>query len=719
MCIVYDRLVLEPLLVDFLIGLYVSRMWSDLTFNYYVQSLILEYPKNSYLVSNVKSRAYMSYIETALTKVCLGCGWLDLYVLIVLVIVIGINIDMSLILFCVRGCLMDAGSMLGNKATSMRVAALEDAGGVWDVNTSVSDLSMARLIHMGHKRSRDASIMDDGSSLNGLEADLGSVHDLNAAFMYFKSAIYPISSDDFHYRHVRNESQNLPDSPPITVIDPDDQPMWSSTRTVAPTPSFAIIQLHLPNNFPIKGTHKQMIQDNQFDGRIQSNSHRHVADFLKISNLFQYGENQEGAIILRTFPFSLTGETKTWMNELDKGTITLWNELREAFISRYFSPAKFRRLLNDIHNFHQLGHDTLIEAWIQMKEMLLMLGRLDQDLTEVYGDERRFFLYFYFIESYPALPPRLPVRPPVLPPRGAAVCRLAVRVIILGGIFYTREDIGKLVAYPVVANYVKLYGVPVTAFSEDGLSAIATKLADVDLKDNIVVVVPKIIREGHYICNVRLEYEWKPPRCVSCKVFLHIHEECPKNTGVGEKKTLKKPSQTSQGVLVGLKMGFKPQKEYRPILKKSTASSSDNKKKGMVPSMKVSNSNPFEVLNSVDNDGELGTNGRTTNLANNEATSSGSSFMNINNNSTRITPIIDKIGKSKELLTSEKAALVDEADNPLKRVKFLDDYDSEDEVALVDNDMVRPMASERVGFGSQSLLEQWRDSYGNGDFDED
>ncbi|GJW60303.1 hypothetical protein Tco_0109638 [Tanacetum coccineum] len=27
--------------------------------------------------------------------------------------------------------------------------------------------------------------------------------------------------------------------------------------------------------------------------------------------------------------------------------------------------------------------------------------------------------------------------------------------------------------------------------------------------------------------------------------------------------------------------------------------------------------------------------------------------------------------------------------------------------------------TERVGFGTQSLLEQWRDSYGNGDYDED
>ncbi|GJY64281.1 hypothetical protein Tco_0465741 [Tanacetum coccineum] len=69
--------------------------------------------------------------------------------------------------------------------------------------------------------------------------------------------------------------------------------------------------------------------------------------------------------------------------------------------------------------------------------------------------------------------------------------------------------------------------------------------ADVELKDNIVMVMPKITREGHYTCNVCVEYEWKPPRCSSCKVFGHIHEECPKNTGAGEKKIVKKPSQTS------------------------------------------------------------------------------------------------------------------------------------------------------------------------------
>ncbi|GJV43964.1 reverse transcriptase domain-containing protein [Tanacetum coccineum] len=87
----------------------------------------------------------------------------------------------------------------------------------------------------------------------------------------------------------------------------------------------------------------------------ESDPHRHIADFPKISNLFQYGENQEEAVMLRTFPFSLCEEANIWLNELNEGTITSWNEMREAFISRYFSPAKFKCLLNDIRNFHQLG----------------------------------------------------------------------------------------------------------------------------------------------------------------------------------------------------------------------------------------------------------------------------------------------------------------------------------------------------------------------------
>ncbi|GJT35504.1 hypothetical protein Tco_0925923 [Tanacetum coccineum] len=234
--------------------------------------------------------------------------------------------------------------------------------------------------------------------------------------------------------------------------------------------------------------------------------------------------------------------------------------------------------------------------------------------------------------------------------------------------------------------------------------------ADVELKDNIIVAMPKITKEGHYTCNVRIVYEWKPPRCSSCKVFGHIHKECPKNTSAGEKKTVKKPSQTSQGVSVGPKMGFKPQKEYRPVTKKHNASSSGNKKKGLEHTIEVSNSNLFDVLNSVDNDVEFGTNWGTTNLVNNEATSSGSAFMNIDNDRefASNTPIGEKINKIKRQICKGKLRLLDNDGNQLVPTGIVES-DSEVEVVFDDTANLRIPTSGKDGsdksYGTNSLLE--------------
>ncbi|GKC53077.1 hypothetical protein Tco_1075822 [Tanacetum coccineum] len=155
--------------------------------------------------------------------------------------------------------------------------------------------------------------------------------------------------------------------------------------------------------------------------------------------------------------------------------------------------------------------------------------------------------------------------------------------------------------------------------------------------------------------------------------------------------------------------------------KKLTANTSGNKKKGVKPTKEVSNSNPFDVLNSVENDGDLGTNGETLYLASNGANSNGSLFWNVKTS--------NDDGK------------------PMKKIDYPGDHDSEDEVESVDNDMARSMALEKkdpdvrtyhhrmchhhshryhtnpsivpANFGTKSLLEQWRDSYENGDYDED
>ncbi|GJX26883.1 hypothetical protein Tco_0233179 [Tanacetum coccineum] len=184
-------------------------------------------------------------------------------------------------------------------------------------------------------------------------------------------------------------------------------------------------------------------------------------------------------------------------------------------------------------------------------------------------------------------------------------------------------NVGQTVISPIVDPklvLVKLHGVSVTAFNEDGLSAIATKLgtplmldsytsdmcmqswgrssyaramielrADVELKDNIVVAMPKITKEGYYTCNIRVKYEWKPPRCACCK-----------------------------------------------------------------------------VLTSVENDVELGTNGETSNFASQEANTSGSLFWNVDSGSPSTTPIIEKIDKTEKLIIDGRVTLVDDEGKPLE-----------------------------------------------------
>ncbi|GKD76292.1 beta-caryophyllene synthase, partial [Tanacetum coccineum] len=190
---------------------------------------------------------------------------------------------------------------------------------------------------------------------------------------------------------------------------------------------------------------------------------------------------------------------------------------------------------------------------------------------------------------------------------------------------------------------VKLHGVPVTAFSDDGLSAISTKLgtplmldsytsdmckqswgrssyasvmielrADVELKDNIVVAMSRL--QGRVITHVMSVLSMSGNLlCARLVKFLDTF-----------------------------------MRNVRRIQVLPNISSSSNKKKCVEPTIEVSNSNPFDVLNSVDNDVEFGTNGGTSNLGNNEATPSGSSFMNIDNDGEFAcnTPIGEKIDKN-------------------------------------------------------------------------
>ncbi|GJW67255.1 hypothetical protein Tco_0121679 [Tanacetum coccineum] len=115
--------------------------------------------------------------------------------------------------------------------------------------------------------------------------------------------------------------------------------------------------------------------------------------------------------------------------------------------------------------------------------------------------------------------------------------------------------------------------------------------ADVELKNTIMVAIPKLVGGGI------------------------LYDECLKNIGLSVAKNLKNPKQAPRGVPVSHKVEFKPVKQvYKPVSKKNNANANGNKNKDVESRSKVSNLNPYDVLYSVENDVDLDTNEGTSAL---------------------------------------------------------------------------------------------------------
>ncbi|GJV20344.1 hypothetical protein Tco_1369364, partial [Tanacetum coccineum] len=104
-------------------------------------------------------------------------------------------------------------------------------------------------------------------------------------------------------------------------------------RIVASTPGLEITIPATANEFAIKGNHLTLVKGNQFDGRIKTDPHKHIYEFIGICDMFKYEVTESEAVRLLMFVQSLMGEAKTWLAELNEGTIASWDELQTAFIS--------------------------------------------------------------------------------------------------------------------------------------------------------------------------------------------------------------------------------------------------------------------------------------------------------------------------------------------------------------------------------------------------
>ena len=116
------------------------------------------------------------------------------------------------------------------------------------------------------------------------------------------------------------------------------------------------------NNFEIKSTMIQMIQNSQFSGLSYKDPIGHMTRFLEYCTTFRMNGVHLEAFHLILFPYSLIDRAKRWFTSLPHNSINTWQELYTAFFNNYFPPVKVMRIRNEINSFYQREDESFYEC---------------------------------------------------------------------------------------------------------------------------------------------------------------------------------------------------------------------------------------------------------------------------------------------------------------------------------------------------------------------
>ena len=122
-------------------------------------------------------------------------------------------------------------------------------------------------------------------------------------------------------------------------------------------------------SYEIKPALLKPVMKDQFSGAGEDVA-LHLNNFIELCDMQKYKEVDGDIIKLKLFPFSLRGRAKDWLQSLPKNSIDSWRKCKDAFIGKYYPPAKIIQLRSNIMNFRQLDNEHVFQAWERMKTLV-------------------------------------------------------------------------------------------------------------------------------------------------------------------------------------------------------------------------------------------------------------------------------------------------------------------------------------------------------------
>ena len=113
---------------------------------------------------------------------------------------------------------------------------------------------------------------------------------------------------------------------------------------------------------------RTIIQDET--GHPSEDPNEHMGRFIRMENTVKLNGVRPEVIKLQLFPFSLRDVAATWFESLPIGSVNNWEELVEAYMSRFFLLALTYEMRGENIVFKQGENECFYNAWERCKRLL-------------------------------------------------------------------------------------------------------------------------------------------------------------------------------------------------------------------------------------------------------------------------------------------------------------------------------------------------------------